>query len=144
MCAKKDKAKIKCYNCGKKGYFVCECIELKKVSILNNSTITYVCTHVFVAHTIPGWIVDLGATKHIARDRVGCVNYKKIPTGTQYIISGNRAQEEVIGVGTYQLKLRLGRMLLLYDVLHAPGIQCNLFSILTMLRLGFSFCFDGS
>ena len=57
-----------------------------KVSILNNSAITYVCTHVFVAYTIHGWIVDSGATKHIARDRVGCVDYKRIPTGTQYVI----------------------------------------------------------
>ena len=67
--AKKDKAKIKCYNCGKKGHFACECTESKKVSTLNNSAITYVCTLVFVAHTIPGWIVDLGATKHITRDK---------------------------------------------------------------------------
>ena len=79
---KKDKAKLKCYNCGKKGHFTHECTKLKKVFILNNSAITYVCTHVFVAHTIPGWIVDSGATKRIARDRVGCVDYKKIPTGT--------------------------------------------------------------
>ena len=32
------------------------------------------------------------------------MNYKKIPTGKQYIILGNETQEEIIGVGTYQLK----------------------------------------
>ena len=139
-CAKKDKAKIKCYNCGKKGHFARKCTKLKKVSILNNSAIAYVCTHVFVAHTIPGWIADSRKPKHISKE---CVDYKMIPTGTQYVILGNGAQEEVIGVGTYQLKLHLGCTLLLHDVLYAPGVQCNLFSILTMLRLGLSFCFDG-
>ena len=39
--------------------------------------------------------------------------------------------------------MRLGRTLLLHDMLHAPGVQCNLFSVLTMLRLGFGFCFVG-
>lgn len=29
-------------------------------------------------------------------------------------------------------------------MLRAPGVQCNLFLVLTMLRLGFSFHFDGS
>ena len=62
---------------GKKGHFARERTEPKKVSILNNSAISYVCTHVFVAHTIPGWIVDSRETKHIASDRVGCVDYKK-------------------------------------------------------------------
>ena len=128
---------------GKKGHFARECTEPKKASILNNSAITYVCTHVFVAHTILGWIVDSRQTKHIASDRVGCVDCKKIPKGTQYVILGNRAQEKVIGVGTYQLKLRLGHTLLLHDMLHALGVQCNLFLVLTMLRLGFSFRFNG-
>ena len=76
-CAKKDKAKIKCYNYGKKDHFTRECTKLKNVSTLNNFAITYVYAHVFVANTIPGWIVDLRATKHIARDRVRCVDYKR-------------------------------------------------------------------
>ena len=62
---------------GKKGHFARECTEPKNVLFLNNFAITYVCTHVFVAYTIPGWIVDSGATKHIARDRVRCVDYKR-------------------------------------------------------------------
>ena len=71
------------------------------------------------------------------------MDYKKIPTGKKYVILGNVSQEEVLRVGTYQIKLHLGHSLLLYDVLHAPGVQCNMFSVLTTLRLRFSFQFDG-
>ena len=62
------------------------------------------------------------------------MDYKKIPTGKKYVILGNVSQEEVLRVGTYQIKLHLGHSLLLYDVLHAPGVQCNMFSVLTTLK----------
>ena len=68
---------------------------------------------------------------------------KKYQQAKKYVILGNVSQEEVIKVGTYQIKLHLGHSLLLYDVLHAPSVQCNLFSVLTTLRLRFSFQFDG-
>ena len=47
---------------------------------------------------------------------------------------GNGAQEDVMIVGTYHLKIR--------TVLHAPTIQCNLLSILALVELSFSFPFE--
>lgn len=49
----------------------------------------------------------------------------------------------MVGVGTYQLKMHEGCSLLLHDVLYGPGVQCNLFLVIAMLELGFSFYFDG-
>ena len=54
-----------------------------------------------MTNSLLGWIVDTGATKHIARDRAGYVDYRRIPVGSHSVIMGNRAQEEVLGVGTH-------------------------------------------
>ncbi|KAK2965259.1 hypothetical protein RJ640_015757 [Escallonia rubra] len=54
---------------------------------------------------------------------------------------GNSTSEEVVGIGTYQLKMKTGSSLLLYDVLYAPGVQRNLIYVIAMARLGFSFSF---
>ncbi|KAL0457635.1 UNVERIFIED_CONTAM: Retrovirus-related Pol polyprotein from transposon TNT 1-94 [Sesamum latifolium] len=64
---------------------------------------------------------DTGATKHVTRDRAGFVDYHRVPACSHYIAMGNGAQEEVLGIGSYQLKLSTGRELLLSDVQYAPN-----------------------
>ena len=68
------------------------------------------------------WTVDLAATEHVARDRVGFMEYRRIPVGSRDIKVGNGASVEVLGIGTYKLELCGGRTLLLHDVLYAPEI----------------------
>uniref|UniRef100_A0A2N9HTH1 Integrase catalytic domain-containing protein n=1 Tax=Fagus sylvatica TaxID=28930 RepID=A0A2N9HTH1_FAGSY len=122
--AKKNISKMKCYNCNKLEYFARDCIEPKNVSLsLDLSSIyvcypssIFVCSHVFVAKSIFDWIIDTRATRHVARDRVGFVDYRKIPAGTHVVYMGNGSYEEALGVGSYQLHLRTGRTLLLHDV----------------------------
>jgi len=41
---------------------------------------------------------------------------------------GNGSEEDVVGVGTYQLNLRGGNKLLLHDALYALGVRCSLVS----------------
>ena len=87
------------------------------------------------------WTVDSAATEHVARDRVGFVEYCRIPIGSRDIKVGNGASVEVLGIGTYKLELRGDHTLLLHDVLYAPEIRRNLLSVVTLLRLGFRFIF---
>ncbi len=54
----------------------------------------------------------------------------------------NDSSVDVLGVGMYKLIMRGGHTSYLHDILYAPGIQHNLFSILAMLQLGFSFSFE--
>jgi transposase InsO family protein len=145
--AKKNISKMKWYNCNKLGHFARDCTEPKKVSLsLDLSSIyvcypssIFVCSHVFVAKSISDWIIDTEATRHVARDRAGFVDYRKILAGTHVVYMGNGSYEEELGVGSYQLHLRTGRTLLLHDVLYVPGVLYNLLSVFTLLQLGYDF-----
>ncbi|KAL0316519.1 UNVERIFIED_CONTAM: Retrovirus-related Pol polyprotein from transposon TNT 1-94 [Sesamum radiatum] len=85
---------------------------------------------------------DIGATKHVTRDQAGFVNYHRVPACSHYIAMGNGTQEEVLGIGSYQLKLSTGCELLLSDVQYAPNIRCNLLSVTALMGQGFSFLFE--
>ena len=68
-CQKKDMSKVTCYNCSKLGHFTRDCIEPKKVHTKStNLHNMYVMASVYIIETHPLWIVDSGATEHVANE----------------------------------------------------------------------------
>jgi len=50
-----------------------------------------------VAHLSSEWIVDSGATEYVARDQVGFVEYRRIPSGSKVLCMGNCDGVDVFG-----------------------------------------------
>jgi len=83
-------------------------------------------SHAFVANFLPQWIKDTGANKHIVQDKAGFMAFHPYLVGSRTVILGNDSEKDVLGVGTYQLRLRGGNKLLIHDTLYAPGVRCSL------------------
>ena len=143
-CVKKDKSKLKCYDCGNKGHFARECIESKRIRSCSNNSCAYVSSYVMLTESIPLWTIDSAATDHIARDQGAYIEFRRISFGTRWIYVGNNSKVEVKGIGTCKLKLSKGRTLFLHDVLYALDIRRNLVSMLVLLSLGFNLIFHDS
>jgi len=97
----------------------------------------YVCSHALVANSFSNWVVDTGASKHIVCDQAGFVDFHQYQVGSQYVVLGSA--EDVLSVGTDQLRLQGGNTLLLFDALYAPRVQVCVLSLVTLIKSGFSF-----
>ena len=59
-----------------------DCLEPQNVLFSTLSPELYVSSHALVANTIPTWIVDTGASKHIVRDKASFVDFHYYPVGS--------------------------------------------------------------
>jgi len=57
--------------------------------------------------------------------------------GSQTVVLGNGSEADVLGVGTYKLRLRGGNILLLHDALCAPRVQVCLLSLVFFNEIRF-------
>ena len=93
-----------------------------------------------VAHN-KNWAIVSGATRHICADRGAFSSYSSIDDGEQ-VFMGNSRPSSVVGKGKVLLKLTIGNILSLTNVLHIPEIRWNLISVSLLGKAGVKVCFE--
>ena len=91
----KSIARVKCYNCGRKGHYACDCAEPSKVPFPTKISDLNVCSHAFIANSFPQWVENTGATKHIVQDKASFVKFHR-HLGSRTVVLGNGSMEDII------------------------------------------------
>ena len=131
-------AHINQYNCGKKGQYPWDCLKPVNGAFPTNAPRFCAYCHTVVANYLPIQITNKRVSKHIGWDRADFLDFHSYLVGLEIIMMGNGREEDVLGIGTYQLTLRGGK-LLLRNTLYAPKARYNLLLVTTLMKLGFSF-----
>src|SRR5438270_549399 len=139
-----SKTKAKCHRCGEPGHFARDCTKPKKVSYCNSATL--VCSQsLMVGSDSPLlWVVDSGASDHIACNKGLFREFRKIWAGEKKLYVVNGQVVDVLGMGTCEVDFGSGHILALTNVLYAPEIVHNLMSIRKLTECGNKVHFEGT
>lgn len=145
-------ADVECYHCGRKGHTIRVCRQLKRENKKKNynsqknnhkkdedggdkpevNTTTdefFICCDydmVNLTHDDSSWILDSGATCHIATRRDYYSSYT--PGDYGVVRMGNAGLSKVVGIGEIGLKFETGVELVLHNVKHVPDMRLNIIS----------------
>ncbi|GJT74862.1 putative RNA-directed DNA polymerase [Tanacetum coccineum] len=145
-------ADVECYHCHKKGHTMKFCRQLKKENKKKNynnqknkhkkdddgddstevNTTTdefFVCSDydmVNLAHDDSSWILDSGATCHVATRKEYFSSYT--PGDFGVVRMGNTGLSRIAGIGDICLKFDTGMELVLHNVKHVPDMRLNIIS----------------
>ena len=97
---------------------------------------------VFSAFQSLDWWIDTGANVHVCSNLSMFSSYQG--TRSSSILMGNGSAASVLGVGTVQPKLTLGKTILLKNVQHAPSINRNLISVFILCQDGYKLVFESN
>jgi len=92
----KSIVRVKYYNCGKKGHYARDCPEPNKVPFSTKIPNKNVCSHAFVANSLPQRIKDVRANKHIVQDKAGLVDFHRYLVGSRTVVLRNGSEEDVL------------------------------------------------
>ncbi|XP_071740829.1 uncharacterized protein [Rutidosis leptorrhynchoides] len=133
-----------CHHCGQIGHWRRNCVlyleELKKGKAGSTST-----SGIFVIelYNFPNktWVYDTGYGTHICNDMQGLRKIRKLNKGALDLYVGNGDRSAVEAIGSYELILPSGLILILDNCHYAPSITRGVISVSRLKDNGFNHVF---
>src|SRR6516165_4135674 len=138
-----------CMHCGKKGHWRRDCRSYKaelrnkkrgKAPAASASGM-FVIEINLSASSYTSWIFDTGCTAHICNNVQGLQVHRSIVSGKVDLRVDNSSSVTVLAVGSYQIALPMGLVLVLSDCYFVPSMTRNMISVSCLAREGFTFVF---
>ncbi|GJS83907.1 retrotransposon protein, putative, ty1-copia subclass [Tanacetum coccineum] len=87
------------------------------------------------------WVYDTGCGTHICNTKQGLRGAKKLKRGSLYLYVGNGVRAEVEAIGSFDLVLPNGLIIVLDNCHYAPSITRGVVSVSRLVNKGFTHCF---
>jgi hypothetical protein len=150
----KDKKYRSCFNCGKNGHYIRECIFLKSKKKENGRSSNIANTieeiiamvtdmqigmiievHIAMATNSIDWWFDSSATVHVCNEKVQFKNYVT-STDSEEVLMENHNSSKGHGKWTVEMQFTSRKKLILTNVLHVLEIKMNLVSASLLCKRG--------
>ena len=141
----RDKSKIKCFYCNKKGHYKTDCAEYKayRASKVNGKELL-VLEACLVEDSNNLWVVDSGATNHVCFSKQGFKETTSLQSRNFSLRTGEGNTVLAEAVGDVYLYFDEHRYILLKDCFYVPSFKRNLISVSCLINDGFSVVFNKS
>ncbi|GJY08226.1 retrotransposon protein, putative, ty1-copia subclass [Tanacetum coccineum] len=139
-----------CHHCKEEGHwkrncpvYLAELMKKKKKTGGQNvaSTSSGIYTIELFAFPKNSWVYDTGCGTHICNTKQGLRGAKKLKRGSLYLYVGNGVRAEVEAIGSFDLVLPNGLIIVLDNCHYAPSITRGVVSVSRLVDKGFTQCF---
>jgi gag-polypeptide of LTR copia-type/Domain of unknown function (DUF4219) len=132
----KSAKQLECWHCGKTGHRRADCLKLKREQQKGGPSAAFAMTAFGRDNSRKDsrWILDSGASSHMAWDKASFKSYKPLADTTIGVaVDGHGCGGKAVaaGVGSVEIKTIVDgsdKTVVLHDVLHVPTLVVNLFS----------------
>ena len=130
-----------CFHCNEIGHWRRNCKKykeaLKKGKDVGSTSGIFVID-IFLS-TSSSWVLDTGCGSHICLNVQGLKNRRILEDGEVDLRVGNGAKVAALAVGTYEVTLPSGLLLVLNNCYYVPALSRNIISISCLDNEGFNF-----